>query len=127
MNHIFYFDGDAEKIAWVIQTNDSELKQDRIHAEIYKNKVTNVESKYIALHVGLFWGIGVFIIKNEDRVKIKLDEKIMYDHITSNTKTENEIIVKKTHFIKQLIAQRKLKVEFELIYKTDNLARKKSE
>jgi len=44
--------------------------------------VTSLQSKYIALHVGLFWGIGIFIIKNEDIVKIKLDEKIMYDHLS---------------------------------------------
>ena len=124
MYHVFYSDGNAEKISWVIQTGDSKVEQNRIHAEIYKNKVTNLQSKYIALHVGLFWGIGVFIIKNEDHDKIKLDEKIMYDQFTSNSKVEDSIIVKKTHFIKQLIAQRKLEIKFELISTDDNLARK---
>ena len=124
MHHVFYLDGNAEKISWVIQTEDSKVEQNRIHAEIYKNKVTNLQSKYIALHVGLFWGIGVFIIKNEDHVKIKLDEKIMYDQFTSNSKVEDNIIVKKIHFIKQLIAQRKLEIKFELISTDDNWARK---
>ena len=124
MYHVFYLDGNAEKISWVIQTEDSKVEQNRIHAEIYKNKVTNLQSKYIALHVGLFWGIGVFIIKNEDHVKIKLDEKIMYDQFTSNSKVEDSINVKKIYFIKQLIAQRKLEIKFELISTDDNLARK---
>jgi len=124
LDHVFYSDGNAEKISWVIQTEDSRAEQNRIHVEIYKNKVTNLQSKYIALHVGLFWGIGVFIIKNEDHIKIELDEKTMYDQFTSNSKVEDNIIVKKIHFIKQLIAQRKLEIKFELISTDDNWARK---
>jgi len=87
--------------------------------------VTNVQSKYVALHVGLFWGIGVFIIKNEDSIKIKLDEKVMYDHFISNSKIEDEFIEKRIQFIRQLIKQRKLKIGFELIDSNKNLARKK--
>ncbi len=124
MYHIFYSDGNTKKISWVIQTRDSIVKQNRDHAEIYKNKVTSLQSKYIALHVGLFWGVGVFIIKNEDIVKIKLDEKIMYDHFTSNSKIEDEFIEKRIQFIKQLIEQRKLKIEFQMLDTDKNLARK---
>ena len=124
MHHIFYADGNTEKIAWAIKTGNSKVEQNRIHAEIYKNKVTNIQSKYIALHVGLFWGIGVFIIKNEDHIIIKLDEKIMYEQFVFNSKIEDEVIIKKIHFIKQLITQRKLKIEIELIEKEDNLAKK---
>jgi len=113
--HAFYSDGNTKKISWVIQTKDSIVKQNRDHADIYKNKVTSLQSKYIALHVGLFWGIGIFIIKNEDIVKIKLDEKIMYDHLTSNLKIEDEFVEKRIQFIRQLIEQRKLKIEFEMI------------
>ncbi|MDH3832744.1 MAG: hypothetical protein OES34_01110 [Nitrosopumilus sp.] len=86
--------------------------------------MTNVQSKYVALHVGLFWGIGVFIIKNEDKIKMKLDEKIMYDHFIYNSKIEDEFIEKRIQFIRQLIKQRKLKIEFELIDSNKNLARK---
>ena len=125
MHHIFYSDGDAKKISWVIQTNDSIVEQNRNHVDIYKDKVTNVQSKYVALHVGLFWGIGVFIIKNEDSIKIKLDEKVMYDHFISNSKIEDEFIEKRIQFIRQLIKQRKLKIGFELIDSNKNLARKK--
>jgi len=122
--HVFYSDGNTKKISWVIQTNDSIVKQNRDHADIYKNKVTSLQSKYIALHVGLFWGIGIFIIKNEDIVKIKLDEKIMYGHLTSNLKIEDEFVEKRIQFIRQLIEQRKLKIEFEMIDSDKNLAKK---
>ncbi len=122
LQHIFYSDGNTKKISWVIKTNDTIVNQDRIHAEMYKDKVTNIQSKYIALHVGLFWGIGVFIIKNEDSIKIKLDEKIMYNHFTVNSKIEDELIQKRIQFIRQLVKQRKLKVDFEIIDKSNNLA-----
>ena len=124
MHHVFYSDGNTKKISWVIQTRDSVVEQNRDHAEIYKNKVTNLQSKYIALHVGLFWAVGVFIIKNNDIIKIKLDEKIMYDHFTSNSKIEDEFIEKRTQFIKQLIEQRKMNVEFQMIDANKNLAKK---
>ena len=124
MHHVFYSDGNTKKISWVIQTRDSVVEQNRDHAEIYKNKVTNLQSKYIALHVGLFWAVGVFIIKNNDIIKIKLDEKIMYDHFTSNSKIEDEFIEKRTQFIKQLIEQRKMNIEFQMIDANKNLAKK---
>ena len=65
-----------------------------------------------------------YIIKNENSVKIKLDEKIMYDHFTSNLKIEDKFIEKRIQFIKQLIEQRKLKIEFQMIDTDKNLARK---
>ena len=124
MHHIFYANGDAKEISWVIETNNSTIRQKREHVEIYKNKVTEIQSKYIALHVGLFWGIGVFIIKNEDSVKIKLDEKVMYDHFMSNSKIEDKFIENRIQFIRQLIEQRKLKIKFQIIDTDENLARK---
>jgi hypothetical protein len=122
--HVFYANGDAKEISWVIETNNSTIRQKREHVEIYKNKVTEIQSKYIALHVGLFWGIGVFIIKNEDTVKIKLDEKIMYDHFMSNSKIEDKFIEKRIQFIRQLIEQRKLKIKFQIINTDKNLTKK---
>ncbi len=124
MHHVFYSDGNAGKISWVIQTRDSTVEQSRKHAEIYMDKVTNLQSKYVALHVGLFWGVGVFIIKNNDIVKIKLDDKTMYNHFTSNSKIEDEFIKKRIHFIKQLIEQRKINIEFQMIDTNKNLAKK---
>jgi hypothetical protein len=122
LDHVFYSDGNANEIAWIIQTNDLIIEQDREHVEIYKNKISNLQSKYVALHIGLFWGIGVFKIKNEDFVKIKLDDEIMFKQLNSDLKTEDEFIVNRIKFIKQLTTQRKLKVRFELIKQKDNLA-----
>ena len=93
------------------------MKQDREHIEIYKNKITDLQSKYVALHVGLFWGIGVFVIKDEDAIKIKTDEKIMFDQLSKDIQSDDDFIQKRIKFINQLIAQRKLKVEYELIQK----------
>ncbi|MBC8515928.1 MAG: hypothetical protein H8D31_01595 [Nitrosopumilus sp.] len=124
MNHIFYSDGNAKKIAWIIQTNDSIVDQSREHAQIYKNKITDLQSKYVALHIGLFWGIGVFKIKNEDVVKIKLDEKTMINQLNADLQIEDEFIANRIKFIKQLTTQRKLKIEFEQIQQKDNLANK---
>ena len=124
MDHVFYSDGNTQKISWVIQTDDSVIDQSREHVEIYKNKISNLQSKYVALHIGLFWGIGVFKIKNEDNVKIKLDEKTMFDQLNTDLKIEDEFIINRIKFIKQLTVQRKLKMQFELITQKDNLANK---
>ena len=115
MDHVFYFDGDSEKISWKIETGDSIAEQDREHVQMYKNKVTNLQSKYIAFHIGLFWAIGVFIIKNEDSVKVMCNQKEMFEHFKFNKEINDEFIKNRTKFIKQLISQRKLKMEFELV------------
>ena len=114
MNHVFYSDGNSTKISWVIQTEGSSVEQSREHVEIYKNKITDLQSKYVALHIGLFWGIGVFIIKNKDSLKIKIDEKIMFDQLNGNEKVDDEFIQNRIKFINQLITQRKLKIQYEL-------------
>ena len=123
MDHVFYSDGNAQKITWIIQNKDSLFVENREHVNLYKNKVTDLQSKYVAIHVGLFWGIGTFIIKNEDVVKIKLDVKIMFDQFTTDLKIEDPFIQKRLQFIRQLIDQRKLKTEFEIITQDENIAK----
>jgi len=123
LDHVFYFDGNAQKITWIIQNDDSSFIENREHVDMYKDKVTNLQSKYVALHVGLFWGIGTFIIKNEDNIKIKLDEKIMFEQFTTDSKIMDSFIQKRLRFIRQLIDQRKLKIEFEVINKDKNIAK----
>ena len=124
MDHIFYSDGNAKKVSWLIQTNDVIIDQNREHVDIYKDTISNIQSKYVALHIGLFWGIGVFVIKNEDHLKIKLYDKIMFEQLTANLKIKDEFIQNRIKFINQLIAQRKLKIKFELILQKDNLVNK---
>jgi len=125
LEHVLFFDGNTKRISWVIQTNNSVIEQKREHAEIYLDKVTNQQSKYIGLHVGLFWGIGTFIIKNQDIVKVAIDDNSIFEHLSTNQKSHDEFIEKRTYFIRQLIEQRKLKVHYELITADKNLAAKK--
>lgn len=85
------------------------------------NKVTIQQSKYIAMHVGLFWGIGRFIIKDKDSITIKIDSKSMFDQLSKNESSSDELIKTRMRFITQLIDQRKLKVNYELVDKEKNL------
>jgi len=123
LHHVFYSDGNAKKVSWVIETNDSIVEEKRDHVDIYKDKITDLQSKYVALHIGVFWGIGVFIIKNQDSIKIKLDDKVMFNQFTTNAKIEDEFIEKRIQFINQLVTQRKLEIQFELIGADKNLAK----
>ena len=97
MEHILYSDGNLKKISWVIQTNESFISQTRIQTENYKNKITKIQSKYVALHVALFWGIGTFNIKNKDSIKIKLDKKIMYQQLKTQIPIQDEFIKNKIY------------------------------
>ena len=124
MEHIFFFDGNSKRITWAIQTNNSSIEQKREHADIYLNKVTIQQSKYIALHVGLFWGIGRFIIKDKDSITIKIDDQSMFDQLSKNESSSDELIKTRMRFITQLIDQRKLKVNYELVDKEKNLVSK---
>jgi len=124
LERILYLDGNLRKISWVIQTNQSIISQNRKHTENYKDKITKIQSKYVALHVALFWGIGTFNIKNEDSIKIKLDEEIMYQQLKIKIPIQDEFIKNKIKFIENFIKQRKLKVRFEKINFEKNLATK---
>ena len=124
MEQILYLDGNLRKISWVIQTNQSIISQNRKHTENYKDKITKIQSKYVALHVALFWGIGTFNIKNEDSIKIKLDEEIIYQQLKIKIPIQDEFIKNKIKFIENFIKQRKLKVRFEKINFEKNLATK---
>ena len=125
MEHVLFFDGNTKRISWAIQTNNSVIEQKREHVDIYLDKITNQQSKYIGLHVGLFWGIGMFIIKNQDIVKVAIDDNSIFEHLSTDQKSHDEFIEKRTYFIRQLIEQRKLKVHYELISADKNLAAKK--
>ncbi len=124
MKHIFYCAGNQKEIAWSIQTEDKLVNNQRDHVEMYMDKITNVQSKYVALHVGIFWGIGTFLIKNNDTVKVMLDSKFMYDHLSQNAITNDSFIENKTKFINLLIQQRKLNVEYSLIDSNENISLK---
>jgi len=124
LKRIFYSDGNQKKIAWIIQTNGDAVEQQRDHADIYLDKITGEQSKYIALHVGIFWGIGRFIIKNNDTVNIMVDSRSMFEHLRGNHQSNDSFIQDRTFFINQLVEQRKLNLEYHLIDSRDNLAHK---
>ena len=119
-----YFDGNEKRISWIIEDDERKFEQMREHSEIYLDKVTREQSKYIALHVGIFWGIGRFIIKNGDHVKIMLDLKSMYEHLTGKNQDQEQFIKSRINFIKQIIEQRNLQVQFEIIEPSQNIATK---
>ena len=124
MEHTFFSDGNSKRISWIIQSDDTTDEQDRDHVNQYLDKVTNEQSKYIALHAGIFWCIGRFIIENEDTVNVMLDSKSMYKHLTEDIENSDEFIEKRTWHLKELIAQRKLHIKYHLIEPKDDLATK---
>ena len=117
-----YFDGNLKKISWVIHTESEKFAQNRNHVEKYKDKITKIQSKYVALHIALFWGIGTFKIKNEDYVNIKLDDEVMHNQLNSKIKIKDEFIEDKIKFIQSFIKQRKLRISFEKIDSQNNLS-----
>jgi len=124
MEHVLYSDGNAKRICWTIKTDDAATEQFREHADNFLDKVTDLQSKYIALHVGLFWSIGVFIIKNDDTVKIMLDSDEMISHMSADTKSEDTLTEYRKRFINQLAEQRNLKFKYEKITRENNIATK---
>ncbi len=122
MEHQFYFDGNEKKISWAIKTKNNITKQSRIHPEIYLDIVNSAQAKYIAMHVGIFWCIGTFIIKNNDQVTIMIDSREMYDHLTKNHQNTDSFIQKRTGFYKHLIQQRMLEIKYQLIEHEKNIA-----
>jgi hypothetical protein len=99
LEHVLFFDGNTKRISWAIQTDNSVIEQKREHADIYLDKVTNQQSKYMGLHVGLFWGIGIFIIKNQDVVKIAIDDTTRYLSIYQQIKKIMMSLLKKEHIL----------------------------
>lgn len=124
MDHVYFSDGNQKRISWVIQNEETNVVQHRDHAENYLDRVSVEQSKYIALHVGIFWSIGRFIIKNGDTVKIMLDSKSIFDHLSNNTISTDSFLETRTRFIKQLMEQRKLVIKYELIKPEQNIATK---
>ena len=124
MEHIYFFDGDQKKISWIIKNSQIRSEEDRIHSEYFYDKVTTEQSKYIALHVGIFWGIGRFIIKNGDVVKVMLDLRSMFDRLVKNKSTNDVFIEKRIPFIDQIIQKRNLDVRYQMIEPSQNEASK---
>ena len=72
--------------------------------------------------MGLYWGIGVFIIHDGDTIDVMCDSKKMYDILSSKYEISDQIINDKINFINLFIEQRKLIVNYHLIGSDKNPA-----
>jgi len=127
LEHELFFDGNLKEYSWSIKTEEEVVNQIREHPPAYlsggKLEIkNNGESRFVALHVGIYWGLGVFIIKDFDKIHVMCDSKEMYEILIQQYKTENQIIDDKIHFINQLVGHRNLKLEYRLINPTNNIA-----
>ena len=127
MEHELFFDGNLKGYSWSIKTGKEVVNQIREHPPAYLSGgkldiKTNEESKFVALHVGIYWGLGVFIIKDFDKVHVMCDSKEMYEILIQQRKTLDQLIDDKIHFINQLVGHRNLKLEYHLMDPTKNIA-----
>ena len=129
MEHDLFFDGNVKEYSWSIKTGNEIVNQIRVHPPAYlsggKLEIkNNEESRFVSLHVGIYWGLGVFIIKDFDKIHVMCDSKEMYEILLQGQKTSNEIINDKIHFVNQLTNHRNLKLIYHLVEPMQNLATK---
>ena len=127
MEHELFFDGTIKKYSWAIKNESKTVHQKREHPPAYLSGgkldvKNNEESKFISLHVGIYWGLGVFIIKDNDTINVMCDSKNMYEILTNNKKTNSQIVNDKIYFINQLTNHRNLKINYQIIESKKNLA-----
>ena len=127
MQHELFINGTVKEYSWSIKTGNKIVNQDREHppANLSGGKLEikdDEESNFIALHVGIYWGLGVFIIKDFDLVNVMCDSKDMYEILHNNKKTDNQIINDKIYYINQLTTHRNLKINYQIIESEKNLA-----
>ena len=122
MEYWYYFDGDKKKISWTIESNNERVDQARTHIEDYYEKISAEQSKYVALHVGIFWGIGRFIIKNYDAVNVMIDHLTIFYHLAENEEPTDPFAIRRARFIRQLMDQRNLSIKYHLIEQSWNKA-----
>ena len=129
MEHDIFFDGNVKEYSWSIKTKDKVADQIREHPPAFRSGgkldiKNNDESRFVALHVGIYWGIGVNIIKDNDVINVMCDSKIMFEIMTEEEEIDNDIINDKVYFINQLTNLRKLKLNYQLIESKENIATK---
>lgn len=116
-----YSDGDPYTIAWGIQTPDKTMLQWRAQAGMYRDAISAMQSRFVALHVGLFWGIGVFAIRNGEAVRFMIDDDTMLAHLESHH-TGDGFMDGRMRSMDLLINQRGLDVSVYDIEPSQNLA-----
>ena len=129
MEHELFLDRTGKNYSWSIRTGDEIVNQIREHPPAYLsggklNVKDSTESKFIALHVGIYWGLGVFIIKDYDTVNVMCTSNDMYQILSHISSTDNQIINDKVHFVEQLTNHRNLKINYQITQQENNLATK---
>jgi hypothetical protein len=129
MEHDIFFDGNVKEYSWSIKTGNKIADQIREHPPAFRsggklNIKNNEESRFVALHVGIYWGLGVNIIKDNDKINVMCDSEIMFKIISEGEKSDNEIINDKVYFINQLTNLRNLTIKYQLIESKKNIATK---
>ena len=84
MKHDLFVDGTVKEYSWSIKTENKIVNQIREHPPAYlsggKLDVKDKQqSKCIAIHVGIYWGLGVFIIKDSDIVNVRVLQSPFHD------------------------------------------------
>jgi hypothetical protein len=129
MEHDIFFDGNVKEYSWSIKTGDKIANQIREHPPAFRsggklNIKNDEESRFVALHIGIYWGLGVNIIKDNDELNVMCDSDIMFGIMTKDEKSDNQIINDKVYFINQLTNLRRLKINYQLIESEKNIATK---
>lgn len=89
---------------------------------MYRGIVSDMQARFMALHVGLFWGIGVFAIRNGDDVLVMVDDQTMLSHLEMPGSSGDDFIDGRIHFVNMLAEQRGLSVAFQRMSHADNIA-----
>ena len=127
MKHEIFFDGNIKEYSWSIKTGDKIANQIREHPPAFRSGgkldiKNDDESRFVALHVGIYWGLGVNIIKDNDKVNVMCDSRFMFEIMTKDEESDNQIIKDKVYFINQLTNFRNLKINYQFIESKKNIA-----
>lgn len=120
MIHKLYTDGDAYHLSWAIRTGQKDRMQHRNQAGMYRGIVSGIQAKFMALHVGLFWGVGVFAIKKGDHVDMMIDNTCMIPYLVDGT--GDKFIGHRIRFVNLLIEQKGLTAGINSINPSENIA-----
>lgn len=116
-----YSDGNPRTISWAIRTPLETLLQRRAQAGIYRDRITPMQARFVALHVGLFWGIGVFAVRDGGAVQFMIDDPAMMSYLESRSSGDS-FIDGRMRSIDMLIGQRSLDVSVYGIESSENAA-----
>ena len=116
-----YSDGNPRTISWAIRTPLETLLQWRAQAGIYCDRITPMQARFVALHVGLFWGIGVFAVRDGVTVQFMIDDPAMMSYLASRS-SGDAFIDGRMRSIDLLIGQRGLDVSVYGIESSENVA-----